>query len=50
MNADAMPNWIEHLTPSERRQLETIERRLDECNEKRRKLMNRANVRMHRAK
>lgn len=45
-----MPNWIEHLTPTERRQLESIERRLVELNTKRRKLMNRATVRKHRAK
>lgn len=44
------PDWPNHLTPSERRQLETIERRLAELQQKRRQLMNRATVRKHRTK
>ena len=45
-----MPEWPEALYPKERRRLETIERQLAELNKERRKLMNRAKVRKHRAK
>ena len=44
------PDWPNHLTPAERRQLDKIDKQLSELQQKRRQLMNRATVRKHRAK